>query len=255
MTHSFPHFFTTGHGKDVAIIGDFDQTVDYATEHFIQTAKSAIQAKDSFFVALSGGSTPNAIYKKLASEKSKELDWSKVFLFWSDERAVPPTSDESNFFCAMNAGLKRLPLVKEHVLRMHAESDIEKHAEHYEALLKSIMGPRPFDLVMLGMGEDGHTASLFPGTKALDEQQRWVVANHVPQKNCWRMTMTYPCINRSKAIAVYVLGEAKQERIHAALVQGGSPAYPIENVGTEQNKALFILDEAAGAFFRKNKGD
>ncbi|PCI74878.1 6-phosphogluconolactonase [Candidatus Aerophobetes bacterium] len=255
MTHTLPHFFTSKNGQDVAVIGDYEKTIEYATEHFIQTAKAAITNQGSFFVALSGGSTPNAIYKNLSSSKSSEIDWSKVFFFWSDERAVSPTNSESNFFNSMNAGIKKLPLVKKQVFRMHAEADIEANAALYEKIIKEHLGLRPFDLIMLGMGDDGHTASLFPQTKALEESSKWVVANEVAQKKVWRMTMTYPCINRAKNIVVYILGSAKKTVINKVLFKKNSPPFPIEKIGTDNNKALFILDIEASAVFRKNLSD
>lgn len=252
MTHSLPHFFTTKKAKDVAIIGEYEDTITYATEHFIQTAKAAIRLHGSFYVALSGGSTPNAIYAKLAtSQSAKDIDWSKVYLFWSDERSVPPTNEESNFLNAMNAGLKKLPINPKQIFRMQAETDIEANAKEYETLIKHHLGLRPFDLIMLGMGDDGHTASLFPETDALKEERRLVVANAVPQKNTHRMTMTYPCINRARNIVIYVLGSQKQEMIQKVLLEDNTPPFPIESIGNDDNKALFILDKEASTLLDK----
>lgn len=241
------HFFSWDERRDIASPGDKETTLAFAAHHFINCGKEAIKSHKFFTVALSGGSTPKAIFEKLSStDYAGELDWSKVLLFWSDERSVPPTDPESNFRIAMDAGLKTLSIPQEHVFRMEGEENIEANAQAYEEKIQEILGPRPFDLVMLGMGEDGHTASLFPGTKALDEKTAFVVANEVPQKKTWRMTLTYPCINRAKNIVLYVLGNSKAPTIKQVFLEKHDPPYPVSLIGSPGNKALWIVDlEAA----------
>lgn len=207
-----------------------------------------------FAVALSGGSTPKAIFQALAKPPhSTEIDWTKVLLFWGDERNVAPTDSESNFRMAIEAGFKNLPIPHEHIFRMKAEDDLEKHAEEYERQIKETLQGRPFDLVMLGVGEDGHTASLFPGTAALDEKTRFVVANHVPQKDTWRMTLTFPLINKAKNIALYVIGKNKEKMVSEVFLKEHTPPFPVSLIGTSANKALWILDTDAAASLLKER--
>jgi 6-phosphogluconolactonase len=169
----------------LVVPGDHLATLHYAAEHFVNCCREAIQDHEAFYVALSGGSTPKALYTLLCSASyASEIEWNKVHLFWSDERAVSPTSGENNFHMAMTAGLEKMIIPKHQIHRMIAEKEIEKHATLYEKTLRKILGERSLDLVMLGMGEDGHTASLFPHTEALKAKGKLVVANYIPQKTC-----------------------------------------------------------------------
>ena len=220
--------------RDLIILGSSQDAVNFCTKQFIQIAQSAIASKDIFTVALSGGSTPNAIFKELSQPAyRKELDWTKVFLFWSDERSVPHNNPESNYHMAMEAGLSLLPIPKEHIFRMQAEKDIEINASQYEKNIRHIMPAGQFDVVMLGMGEDGHTASLFPFTEGLDATDPLVIANYVPQKETWRMTLTYPCIQLAKHIVIYVIGKNKAEMVNKALCTSYDPELiPIQRMGS-----------------------
>lgn len=235
--------------RDLVVPGDYTQTLAFSVDHFLKIAKSAIQKHGCFFVALSGGSTPKAIFERLSSSShAQEPIWSKVFLFWSDERATPPTDPESNYKMAMDAGFSKLPIPPAQIFRMHAETEIEKNALEYEKTIQKTLNGRSFDLMMLGMGEDGHTASLFPHTRGLHEQKRWVIANEIPQKKCWRMTLTFPCINQSENIAIYVLGASKRYMAAKVLLSPDQfEELPVQKVGTKEHKALWILDEAAAA--------
>ncbi|GAB5411705.1 MAG: 6-phosphogluconolactonase [Chlamydiales bacterium] len=219
--------------------GNKEETLAYAVNHWIETAKKAIAKNGSFRVALSGGSTPKAIYEKLSQEHTNSIDWSKVHLFWGDERTVPPTDPESNYKMAMDAGLAKLPIPKNQIHRMVAETNIEENATAYEQLLST-----PLNLVMLGMGEDGHTASLFPNTAALSEKSRLVIPNLIPQKNTTRMTLTFPAINQAHAIVFYVLGDSKKDMIKK-IFHEPEHEFPSQLIGTPQNKALWILDSSA----------
>ena len=211
--------------------------------------KAAIRERSRFAVALSGGSTPHAIYQLLATDAyAKEIDWSKVYLFWSDERPEPPEHPNSNFYAAMTHGISRLPIPKNQIFRMEAEKEIERAAEEYEALIRKTLGLRLFDLVMLGLGEDGHTASLFPGTSALKSADRLVVANHVPEKKSWRMTLTIDCINQSERAVFYVLGSAKETIVNNVLRAERISQWPASQIGTSERKALWIIDDSAAKF-------
>lgn len=228
--------------RSVAVPGNEKETIAFAANHFIKSAKSAIQLHGNFFVALSGGSTPKKIYEKLASDYKNEIDWEKVYLFWSDERSVEETDPESNYKMAMESGFSKLKINPLHIFRMKGEGDIIAHAEEYEFLIKKTLQGRHFDLIMLGVGEDGHTASLFPNTKGLAVTNRLVIANEVPQKNTWRMTFTYPLINSAHNIVFYALGRNKQTILNEVFYKEELPA---SKVGTSLNKALWILDKDA----------
>lgn len=239
--------------RDIVVPGKKEETLKYCAEHFISIAQEAIAAHGMFAVALSGGSTPKAIYKLLASaEYRNQLDWSLVKLFWSDERCVAPDDKESNYHMAMEAGLASLPIPANHIFRMPADSsDLEEAAKDYEKTLLENIPDGFFDLIMLGMGEDGHTASLFPKTHGLHVNGRLVIANFIPQKNVWRMTLTFSCINNSHKTAIYVLGENKAKTLKLIFTSPYNPdTFPIQAIGTRMNKALWIVDaEAASEIF------
>lgn len=238
--------------RKLFVPGNAQQTIQYCVNQWIDLAKRAIADHGFFAVALSGGSTPKAIYKGLV-EANTTLDWEKVYLFWSDERSVAPDDPESNFHMALEeGGLNQLPILAPHIFRMVAEKEIEQNARNYEELIVKVLEGRPFDLIMLGMGEDGHTASLFPHTKALHEIKRLVVANHVPQKTTWRMTFTFPCINAASTICLYALGSSKANMLHRVLKGPFQPdELPSQNIGTHAHPALWIADESATSAFHK----
>jgi 6-phosphogluconolactonase len=239
--------------RDIVVPGKKEETLTFCVEHFISIAQQTMSEKGTLAVALSGGSTPKAIYELLASQAYRsKLDWNRVKLFWSDERCVPPSSNESNYHVAMEAGFASLPIPANHIFRMPADSsDLESAAKKYEETILENVQNGCFDLLMLGMGEDGHTASLFPKTHGLHAEGRLVVANYIPQKNSWRMTFTFSCINNSHEIAIYVLGKSKAEILKRILTAPYEPdVYPIQAIGTRMNKALWIVDaEAASEIF------
>lgn len=235
--------------RDIAIPGDDAQTVQFSAEHFLNVGQQAIKEKGSFAVALSGGSTPKAIYERLAQPKNRNrLDWKRVFLFWSDERCVPLDHPDSNYRMAMEAGLAVLPIPEQNIFPMQGEGDLEANAEIYERLITDKLPTGAFDLVMLGMGEDGHTASLFPKTHGLHPNEKLVIVNFIPSKNSWRITLTFDCINAARHIAIYVLGRSKAEMVKRVFLGPYDPdTFPVQRVGTPAHKALWILDRAASA--------
>ncbi|NGX43116.1 MAG: 6-phosphogluconolactonase [Chlamydiae bacterium] len=233
--------------RDAVIPGDKATTIQFCVDHFIRLAEDAIAHHGYFATALSGGSTPKAIFERLSDPKYRErIEWKRVLLFWSDERAVPPGDPKSNYRMAMDAGFGKLPVPAERIFRMKAEKDIEENALEYQKLIEQILPNGVFDLVMLGMGEDGHTASLFPKTHGLHTNARLVIANFIPSLDTWRMTLTYDCINRARNIVIYVIGETKAEILENVLDSDYDPdSLPVQRVGTPTNKALFITDNAA----------
>lgn len=242
--------YTIDSRRQLVIPGDSTQTIAYGAEQFIACANAAIAQRGRFVVALSGGTTPNGIYGLLARPENRaRVDWSNVWMFWSDERAVPPTDPESNYHAAMAAGLDKLPVPKDQIFRMEAEGDTIAGAQRYnDCLNKHLPDDQPFDLMMLGMGDDGHVASLFPGTKALDVHRCRAVANEVPQKKCWRMSLTFDEINRARQIVCYVMGSGKAQRLAQVLQPGPKAAdqlLPADRVGTAEHPCLWVVDRSA----------
>ncbi|MGA8163430.1 MAG: 6-phosphogluconolactonase [Waddliaceae bacterium] len=256
--HWKQHVKSLDERRDVVIPGDAAATIEFCADHFFRVAEDAIANHGYFAVALSGGSTPKAIFKKIKqvvsyppNEKTQKefrpsIDWKRVMVFWSDERSVPPDHPDSNYKMAMEAGFGSLGISSQQIFRMHGEGDIEKHAMEYEELINKFLPDGVFDLVMLGMGEDGHTASLFPKTHGLHPSHRLVIANYVPKFDTWRMTLTFDCINRARNIVIYVMGKGKAHVLERVLSSAYEPdLYPVQAIGTPANKALLIADNEA----------
>lgn len=234
--------------RNIAIPGDLPQTIDFCACHFLENARKAIREQGFFAVALSGGRTPQMVYERIVLlANSYDIDWNKVFLFWSDERAVPPDHKESNFRMAMSTGFASLPIPRENIFRMKAEKDIEAEALAYEALIYKLIPSGVFDMVLLGVGEDGHTASLFPETHGLHvNNKRLVIANFIPSQNAWRMTLTFDSINAARRACVYAFGKSKAAVVSQVLNSPYQPDHlPAQRIGTSSHKALWILDQNA----------
>ncbi|MGB6384458.1 MAG: 6-phosphogluconolactonase [Terriglobales bacterium] len=223
-----------------------------AAEEFVRTARAAIGAQGRFTVALSGGSTPKALYSLLATNYA-DFVWNRVFLFFGDERHVPPTDSESNYRMVKESLLSKISIPDGNVFRVPAENpDAAAAASDYEGqirrffALKSGEFPR-FDLILLGMGPDGHTASLFPDSAALDEQSRLVVANWVAKFNTHRITFTFPVLNRAAEVMFLASGPDKADMLHQVLEGKNTPPLPSQRVQPSDGKLLWLLDEAAAA--------
>lgn len=234
--------------RDLMIV-DPKLMTSVCAQHFVETGRQAIANHGYFACALSGGSTPKGVFKLLASsEYNPLLDWSKVFLFWSDERAVPPTDSDSNYKMAMEAGFAHLPIPENQIFRMVAEVDVESNAAAYEDLIRTHIPKGRFDLVILGMGDDGHTASLFPRTHGLHPNDSLVIANYLPEKHVWRMTLTFECINEASSIVVYVCGKEKARVLKRVLNGIFEPDdLPAQRLGTQERHALWIVDSDAAS--------
>ncbi|MDE1155774.1 MAG: 6-phosphogluconolactonase [Acidobacteriaceae bacterium] len=223
---------------------------------FASRVEQAVQSRGVARIAISGGSTPQAAFKLLADPAGPFLNtvpWDKLQLFWVDERCVAPTDPESNYGVCKELLLDKVPLPAENVFRMEGELDPQEAASRYESQLRNALklegaqSPH-FDLVWLGMGPDGHTASLFPHTEGLNEMGRLVIANHVPQKNTWRITLTWPVINESAEV-VFGLGGADKAEVLAAVLTGprNIEEYPSQLIRPSNGKLLMLLDAAAAA--------
>ncbi len=203
------------------VLPDRDDVAREAADRFVATATTAIEARGVFRVALSGGTTPNAVFPLLHGEpRVSQVDWGRVEFFWGDERSVPPDDPQSNFGTAYRMLISRLRGVRPGAIhRMQAESeDLDGAALAYETELRLAFGVSgselpAFDLLWLGLGPDGHTASLFPGSAALRERTRWVVPNWWRAAETWRMTLTYPVINAAREVVFLVTGENKVNAI------------------------------------------
>jgi 6-phosphogluconolactonase len=218
-------------------------------DRVIEAAVAAIDDHGCFRVALSGGGTPKTVYPMILEPRRRDaVDWSRVEFFWGDERAVPPDDPESNFGVAYRMFIAELPNVSpERIHRMPADaSDIDAAARAYESELRAALGvgdgePPALDLIWLGMGPDGHTASLFPGSTAIDETERAVVGTWAPYPKAWRMTLTFPVLNAGRQVVFAVEGPNKAEALRA--VRAGGSGLPAERVTGDQVE--WLVDAAA----------
>ena len=222
-----------------------------AVSEFKKLALSSMKAHGNFTVALSGGSTPKSLFKLLAALPAGEIPWDKIYFFFGDERHVPPDNPDSNFKMANETLLLKINARPENVFRIQAELDADVAAKNYEQQLiqffqlKSGQFPR-FDLILLGLGPDGHTASLFPGSKGLAEKQRLVIANWVEKFKTYRITFTYPLLNQAANVMFLVSGADKADAVHGAIVdkKQGPPAGSVDPM---DGTLLWLLDQAAAA--------
>jgi 6-phosphogluconolactonase len=227
-----------------------------AAEEFIRVARAAIGAQGRCAVALSGGSTPKALYSLLAANYSA-FAWNRVFLFFGDERHVPPTDPDSNYRMVNESLLAKVAIPAGNVFRVPAENpDAAAAAADYETQLRRFFELRPgdrpgvfprFDLILLGLGPDGHTASLFPDSAALDEQSRLVVANWVGKFNTHRITFTFPVLNRAAEVMFLASGADKADMVRQVLEGKNTPPLPSQRVEPSDGRLLWMLDEAAAA--------
>jgi 6-phosphogluconolactonase len=223
---------------------------------FASHVEDAVAARGVARVAISGGSTPKGMFDLLADPSkpfANTIPWDKLQLYWVDERCVPPTHPDSNYLMTKGALLDKVGILPENIFRMEGELDPEEAANRYEAVIRNSMrlegaeSPH-FDLVLLGMGDDGHTASLFPNTEAIEEIGRIVVANHVPQKDTWRITLTWPVINQAKEVCFELAGAGKAGVLAEVLTGPRKPSQlPSQLIRPSNGKLLFLLDEAVAA--------
>lgn len=217
---------------------------------FIAGLANSITSQRSCRIVLSGGETPRRVYELLASDEFKQkIDWRAVQVFFGDERTVPADDPASNYGMASAALLSQVPIPKANIYPISGAGDPTSNAETYERELKSVFSHATwpdFDLVLLGMGEDGHIASLFPGTAALKEEKRWAAANWVPRLEEFRITLTLPAINAAANILFLVTGEKKAARL--AQVMSRPPQLeqlPAQLVQPSNGSLVWMIDQAA----------
>ncbi|MFN2419321.1 MAG: 6-phosphogluconolactonase [Candidatus Limnocylindria bacterium] len=234
-----------------SVLRDPAAVAEAAADRFVSVARSAVAERGVFRVALSGGGTPKQVYPLLLEPARRDaVEWASVEFFWGDERAVPPDHPESNFGVAYGMLISQLPDVQpDRVHRMPAEApDLDAAALSHESELRLAFsargeGPPAFDLIWLGMGPDGHTASLFPGSAGLDEDRRWVIGNWAPSQGAWRMTLTFPVLNAGRNVLFVVTGADKADALRN--VRRGNSDLPAGRVAGDQVE--WIIDAAADA--------
>jgi 6-phosphogluconolactonase len=232
-------------------------------EQFVRIAEDAAAKRGRARIAISGGSTPKVAFELLADPSQpffKRLPWDKLDLYWVDERTVPPDHPESNYRMTREAMLEKVPLKPEQIHRMEGELEPEVASARYESLLRNTFRlegaetPR-FDLVQLGMGDDGHTASLFPHTAAIHELGRLVTANRVPQKDTWRITLTWPVINQAGSVFFLIGGKNKAELVKEVFTGPRDPErLPSQLIWPSSGILTLILDKDAAALLPATDG-
>lgn len=242
--------------KETIFAEDLNQLSEIAARKFVSVAREAIAENEKFTVALAGGSTPKSLYKLLASKDFRsQIDWRRVFFFFGDERNVSIDSDESNFRMANESILKPLQIPDKNVFRWRTElADAEKTAENYAKTIEDFFDlsgdefPR-FDLILLGMGDDGHTASLFPFSKALGEIEKIAVVNFVEKFDTNRLTFTFPVINNASNIVFLVSGANKANVLKEVLEGEFEPEkFPSQNVNPQNGNLYWLVDREAAEF-------
>jgi 6-phosphogluconolactonase len=242
---------------EVTVLPNAERLADTAAQEFVAAANAAIEKRGRFVVALSGGTTPRNVYARLASEPlATALDWSRVHILWGDERCVPPDHEASNYRLARETLLDHVPVSAANVHRMRGEDDPAMAAVTYERLLRTVLRtpngpPRTapacrIDLVLLGLGGDGHTASLFPGAVSLHPDARWVAAEYAQATSMWRVTMTVPIINAAAQVAFVISGHAKASIVREVLEGPDRPEQlPAQLIAPTDGRLSWLLDAPA----------
>lgn len=243
----------------IKIFDDAEQLFEFAAEKFVEIAEESIQARGRLTVALAGGSTPKSLHQLLAGDDYRnKVDWNKVFFFFGDERNVPPADDESNFRMANESLFKPLAIAERNIFRWRTEletsaaiaADYELQIVNFFALTDDEF-PR-FDLILLGMGGDGHTASLFPATSALDETVKIAVDNLVEKLEATRLTLTFPVINAARQVIFLVKGADKAAVLKKVLEGAAAPPpLPAQNVKPASGELFWLVDTAAAALLNR----
>jgi 6-phosphogluconolactonase len=238
--------------REIIVCRDVDDLAQQAAAEFVRLAQLAIREKGRFAVALSGGSTPAALYSLLATPAfSPQIPWRQVHLFWGDERCVPPHHPESNYRMVREALLSKIQIPGANVHRMAGEKEPQVAAAKYEEELTDFFQLAPgafprFDLILLGLGEDGHTASLFPGTDVLEERKRFVAANYVAKLNAYRLTLTSPVLNHGGVVMFLIAGASKAPIVKEILRDDEQAAgFPATQVQPIDGRLVWLITEDA----------
>jgi len=241
----------------ISVYDDPEALSRAAAELFSAEARSAVQARGRFAVALSGGGTPRRAYEHLAQDPFRELvPWQNTHIFWGDERCVPGDDPRSNARMALQTLLDHVPIPSEQIHPMICDRSRLKAAVEYEALLRVFFAAgRPrFDLILLGLGENGHTASLFPGTSVLEEQRRWVSEVHVAEEGLHRLTLTAAAINQAELVVFLVSGADKAPILRKVLDEALDPhSIPAQLIKPVDGRLLWLVDRDAASLLQQRK--
>jgi 6-phosphogluconolactonase len=238
------------------IYENLDALSHQAAAWFVQHVTEAVNARGVARVAISGGSTPKRMFELLADPAQPylaQMPWHKLELYWVDERCVAPDDKDSNYHMTNEALLSKVPLPAPQIFRMEGELPPEEAANRYEATIRNqfrLEGAElpVFDIIALGMGDDGHTASLFPHTDGINEMMRVVIANHVPQKDTWRITLTWPVLNLGRSVFFLIQGADKAHVLRTMLLGRRDPdTIPSQLVRPQSGVLSLLLDEEAAA--------
>lgn len=234
----------------ITIFNTLDTLYKKAADTFVELSEQSIQKKGQFVVAVSGGTSPKAIFSLLATpEYADKIDWSKVYVFWVDERWVSLDDEKSNFKMTREALLDKVPVNRDQIFPMYKDGvEPEAYAKEYEAQIRSVLGEEGiFDFILLGMGDDGHTASLFPREAVLDEKEKWVAAYYLKSQEMFRITLTEPVINKSDNILIITFGPSKKHALNEVLNGEYNPKqYPLQLIEKKDSVQIFT-DKEAGA--------
>jgi 6-phosphogluconolactonase len=231
---------------EIVVLPDLPAITREAAERFVTLTRSAIASHGRFSVALSGGSTPKPLYEMLVTQP---IEWQHVHIFWGDERCVPPDHPDSNYRMAQHALLWHIDIPTQNVHRLQGELDPVQAAQRYETELRAFFGPQPrFDLILLGMGPDAHTASLFPGTAALHEQHHLAAANYVEKLHTTRITLTFPVINAAANVIFLIAGTDKAAALRSVRHGPHNPdQFPAQGVTPMTGRVIWLVDQAAAS--------
>jgi len=237
--------------SDVRVFADVDELSLRAAEAAVRIINESVRSHGSFSIVLSGGNTPRTLYRLFSTRFRDQIPWTKMHIFWGDERYVPLADSQSNYRMARETLLDAVPCPAGNVHPMPTElPDPDVAAQEYEKTLRNYFSedwPR-FDLVLLGLGEEGHTASLFPGSPALNENKRWVVAVKAPAKPPLRLTLTLPAITGASNIYFLITGSNKADALHHVLTGSPDPTnYPASGIRMAEKTVIWWLDRAAAA--------
>ncbi len=247
--------------ENVIVCGDLEGLTRRAAAEFVSLARNSAVESGRFAVALSGGSTPRGLYSLLSTPEFRDqVPWHQAHLFWGDERCVPPDHPESNYGMVRNALLARISIPEENVHRMKGEADPEASALEYEQSLREFFrlagGELPrFDLILLGLGQDGHTASLFPGIEVLQERRRLVAAVYVERMKSHRLTLTLPVLNHGANVFFLVAGKEKAPVLRDVLRGKSRPEpLPAERVQPQHGRLVWLVEQGATALLAEGDG-
>jgi 6-phosphogluconolactonase len=243
---------------EVRVFAGIEELSRAAAEQVVSISRSA-KASDRLALALSGGSTPGRLYSLLGAPPYRDaVVWSSLHLFWADERCVPPDHPESNFKLVRDALLSKVSLPEENIHRIKGEAEPERAAREYEEGLRAFFGPVPFpvfDLILLGAGEDGHTASLFPGAAALRERTRFAAAIVFEPPKMSRVSLTLPVLNHASQVLFLAAGRAKSGVVHEILEDGNPKQFPAGMVQPARGRVTWMIDREAASLLAERKYD